>query len=179
MEGYLGEIRLFGGNFAPRGWAFCNGATIDIANNDALYALLGTTYGGDGQNTFKLPDLQGRVPVGTGQGTGLPNIILGQIGGTENVTMTINQMPSHTHIAAGSLAIPADNANGELASPTGNILAGLPQAYSTQGFDTDLKVENATVAVQNAGSSIPFSIIQPYLATNYIICVQGIFPSRN
>ncbi|WP_203418253.1 phage tail protein [Flavobacterium sharifuzzamanii] len=179
MEGYLGEIRLYGGNFAPRGWALCNGTTLSIANYDALYALIGTIYGGDGINTFKIPDLQGRVPVGAGTGQGLPNIALGQASGTENVTMTINQMPAHNHVATGSLAIPADNAAGELASPTGNILAGLAEAYSTAAPDTDLKTENATVSFQSAGSTVPFSIIQPYLTTNYIICIEGIFPSRN
>lgn len=180
MEGYLADIRLFAGNFAPSGWSFCDGKTLSIAEYDALYALIGTTYGGDGVTAFKLPDLRGRVPVGVGQIPGSSAILLGQVGGTENVTMNVNQMPTHIHVAAsGALSIPVDNTDGELAAPTGNILAGLAGAYSTLAPDTNLKPEPATVTLSSVGSTIPFSIIQPYLTTNYIICIQGIFPSRN
>lgn len=180
MEGYLSEVRIFAGNFPPANWKFCNGAQLSIAENDALYALIGTTYGGDGVNTFNLPDLRGRVPVGTGQGPGLPAVVLGQVLGTENTTMTTNQMPSHVHLSTvGTITIPVLKGAGNTGSPTGNILAGLTGAYSTFAADNNLKPEAATVAISSTGSSIPFSIVQPYLSTNYIICVAGIFPSRN
>jgi len=179
MEGTIGEIRLFAGNFPPLNWAFCNGSSQSIANYEALYVIIGTTYGGDGQVTFNLPDLRSRVPVGTGQGPGLPNIDLGQIGGTETVTMTINQMPSHNHVASGSIAFPAYNAPGESGSPTNNILAGLTTAYSTLPADSKLKAETSAITLSNTGNNNSFSIIQPYLSTNYIICMQGIFPTRN
>ncbi|SHM29391.1 phage tail protein [Flavobacterium chilense] len=179
MEGTIGEIRLFAGNFPPLNWAFCNGSSQSIANYEALFVIIGTTYGGDGQVTFNLPDLRSRVPVGTGQGPGLPNIVLGQVGGTETATMTINQMPSHTHVATGSIALPAYNATGESGSPTNTILAGLADAYSTAQADTNLKAQTSAVTLNNTGSNNPFSIIQPYLSTNYIICMQGIFPTRN
>lgn len=179
MEGYLSEIRLFGGNFAPRGWAFCDGRQIGIANNEILYTLLGTTYGGDGVNTFNLPDLRGRVPVGTGQGLGLPNVILGQVGGTETTTMTIAQMPAHNHVGTGSVSIPIYNAVGNIGSPTDSVLASLTEAYSTAPQDSSLKPTTAPVTPALTGSTNSFSIIQPYLVTNYIICTEGIFPSRN
>jgi microcystin-dependent protein len=179
MDDYLAEIRLFAGNFAPLNWAFCNGATLAIAEYDTLFALIGTTYGGDGVTTFKLPDLQGRVPVGTGQGLGLAPIVLGETGGAETVTMTINQMPQHTHVISGSASIPAYSGLGDSGSPTDTVLAGLDAAYSTIAADTTLKPESTSISVSTAGASNPFSIVQPYLSTNYIICVRGIFPSRN
>lgn len=179
MDDYIAEIRLFAGNFAPANWKFCNGDELAIANFDTLYALIGTTYGGDGVTTFKLPDLRGRVPVGTGQGLGLPAIALGQAAGTESVQMTIGQMPQHNHVATGAASIPAFSGLGTSGSPTGTVLAGLEAAYSTLAADTTLKAETEPVTLTNAGNSNPFSIVQPYLATNYIICVYGIFPSRN
>ncbi|MFH6995527.1 phage tail protein [Flavobacterium sp. FlaQc-48] len=179
MEGNLGEIRLFAGNFPPANWAYCDGSSQSIANYDALFVIIGTTYGGDGVSTFNLPDLRGRVPVGVGQGIGLPNVELGQIGGTETTTMTINQMPTHSHIGTGSVAIATVNAPGNTGSPTGNVLAGLTKAYTAIAGDNTLKPATATVTLTNTGNTTPFSIIQPYLSTNYIICMQGIFPTRN
>src|SRR5690606_20539377 len=107
MEGTIGEIRYFAGNFAPNGWAFCNGATFAISEFEALYTIIGNTYGGDGVTNFKLPDLQGRAAVGTGQAPGLPSVQLGQIGGTETATMTQIQMPTHNHIVSMDFSIPA------------------------------------------------------------------------
>lgn len=180
MDGTLGEIRLFAGNFPPKYWAFCDGSSQQIGNYDTLYALIGTTYGGDGQNTFNLPDLRGRVPVGTGQGIGLANITLGQVGGTETTTMSINQMPAHNHgTLASSIAIPAVKGVGNTASPSNNVLAGLALAYTTLDSDSTLKVQSTPITMASTGSSNSFSIVQPYLSTNYIICMQGIFPSRN
>lgn len=106
MEGYIGEVRLFGGNFAPLGWAFCDGTLYSISQFEAVYTILGTTFGGDGRNTFGVPDLRGRVAVGTGQGAGLTPIDLGEVGGTETVTMTTAQMPAHSHTAAATIAFP-------------------------------------------------------------------------
>ncbi|MBS7255794.1 phage tail protein [Flavobacterium branchiicola] len=179
MEGTIGEIRLFGGNFPPANWAFCNGASISIAENETLFALIGTTYGGDGQVKFNLPDLRGRVPVGTGQGPGLPNVVLGQVGGAETANMSIGQMPTHNHVATGSIALPATNSAGNTGSPTGNILAGLTQAYNTTDGGDTLKAGTSAVTLAPTGNGGPFTIIQPFLATNYIICMLGIFPSRN
>ncbi|KAF2514950.1 phage tail protein [Flavobacterium foetidum] len=180
MEGYLAEVRLFGGNFAPRGWMFCNGAQLNIAAYEALFVLIGTTFGGDGVTNFKLPDLQGRIPVGIGQRPGGSNVVLGQVGGVEQVTMTINQMPAHTHVATTSaISIQTYNAPGNTASPTNNVLAGSDTAYSAEAPDGTLKPVTTTVSVSSVGGTQPFPIIQPSLATNYIICVEGIFPSRN
>lgn len=180
MEGYISEIRLFAGSFAPLGWAFCNGAQMSINNYQALYALIGTTYGGDGVNSFNIPNLQGRVPVGTGTGPGLPLILLGQVGGTETVVMSSAQMPIHTHISAGStVSVPVYNAAGNTGAPANAVLAGNALAYTSETADSNLKSGTSTVAVSIAGGSSPIDIIQPYLVTNYIICLEGIFPSRN
>lgn len=178
MEGYIGEIRLFAGNFAPRGWMFCDGTLYNISTYDVLYTILGTTYGGNGQTTFGVPDLRGRVAVGTGQGAGLQNITLGQAGGTETVTMTTSQMPMHTHNAIATIAFPASSDAGDSASPSGAILGGLQGAYSTQPADTNIAPATASGALSTVGSGVPFEILQPVLAANYIICCEGIYPSR-
>lgn len=178
MEGYIGEIRLFAGNFAPRGWFFCDGTEYSIATYSTLFSILGTTYGGNGQTTFGVPDLRGRVAVGTGQGPGLQNITLGQEGGTETVTMTTSQMPAHTHNAMATIAFPAFSEEGETGSPSGTILAGLQGAYSTLPADTNIAPATASGALSTVGSGIPFEILQPVLAANYIICCEGIYPSR-
>ncbi|MFN7099509.1 MAG: phage tail protein [Flavobacterium sp.] len=179
MEGTVGEIRIFGGNFAPLYWSFCNGSTLSISENQALYSLIGTTYGGDGELTFKVPDLRSRIPVGTGQGPGLPQMILGQVGGSETAVMSSNQMPAHSHFGTGSISIPAYSQSDSVGSPTNAELAGLTGAYSTETADTSLKPETSTVNLAAAGQGMPFSIIQPYTAANYIICVEGIYPTRN
>lgn len=179
MEGYIGEVRLFAGNFAPGGWAFCDGSLQSIAVYTAAYSIIGTIYGGDGQSTFKLPDLRGRIAVGAGQGAGLARIELGQSGGAENVTLTTAQMPTHTHASTATISFPSYSDAGNTGSPTGNILAGLDGAYSTQAADTHIAPAAAPGSITNVGSNIPFSILQPVLAANYIICLEGIFPSRN
>lgn len=179
MEGYLSEIRIFAGTFPPEGWAYCNGAQLNIADNQALFILIGTIYGGDGVNTFNLPDLRGRVPVGTGQGPGLPAVVLGQISGTENTTMTTAQMPSHSHIGTGTFSLPVYTGPGNSGSPSDSVLAGLTEAFSSEVQDGTLKPQTVPITLSPAGNSQPFSIIQPYLSTNYIVCTQGIYPSRN
>jgi microcystin-dependent protein len=170
---FIGEITLFAGNFAPRGWAFCNGQLLSIAQNTALFSILGTTYGGNGQTTFALPDLRGRVPIHPGQGPGLSNYQLGQVGGSENVTLLSTQMPAHTH------PVNAVASGGNQASPAGN----LPAIEST-GTSKDYSSAPATGPMSASmigatGGGQPFPIVQPYECINYIIATQGIFPSRN
>lgn len=160
---------IFCGNFAPNGWAFCNGQLLPISENDALFALIGTTYGGDGQSTFALPDLRGRVPVGTGQGPGLPNIMIGQVGGAENVTLLTNNLPAHNH----NVTIGVNTANGDESNPT-TFLASSNNAFAEEA-DSLL----GGVTMQPTGGSQQLPIRNPYLGVNYIICLFGIFPSQS
>ncbi|GAA4453619.1 tail fiber protein [Nibrella saemangeumensis] len=172
MEAFIASIILFGGTYAPRGWAFCQGQILSIAQNTALFALLGTTYGGNGQTTFALPDLRGRVPIHPGQGPGLSPYSLGQMGGFETTTLLTANLPAHTH------TLKAFSENGDKASPQSNFLAatgGLDPEYRTTGSEIPM----AAGAIGMTGGNQPFNNIQPYLALNYIICLQGIFPSRN
>jgi microcystin-dependent protein len=178
MEGYIGEIRMFGGNFAPGSWNFCDGSLQSIAIYTALFSIIGTIYGGDGQQTFALPDFRGRIPVGTGQGPGLPRYDLGEVSGTENATLTSQTMPMHTHSTSISIRIPAFSEQGG-ADPNGAILASVNNAYTNTSTDSALAPFSSPVTLQPVGQGIPFSIMQPYLALNYIICMEGIFPSRN
>ena len=172
MDPLLASLLLFAGNFAPRGWAFCQGQLVAINQNQALFSLLGTTYGGDGRTTFALPDLRGRVPIGMGQGPGLSLINLGEVGGVENINLTVNQMPQHSHTLNGHKAL------GDTSDPTNAIPA------NTGALDREYKGNTAPNAVMNAaaigtsGSSQPVTIRNPYLGMNYIIAMQGIFPSR-
>jgi microcystin-dependent protein len=172
MEAFLATILLFAGNFAPRGWAFCNGQLIAISQNTALFSLLGTTYGGDGITTFALPNLQGRVPIHFGQGAGLSTYSLGQTGGTENTTLALSNLPQHNH------ALNATTQAGSTSVPTGAYLGNtgaLDKEYNTTGT---IVAMNAG-AIGMAGQSQPFNNLQPYLAVNFIIALQGIYPSRN
>ncbi|KAB2898010.1 MAG: phage tail protein [Burkholderiaceae bacterium] len=176
-EPFIGEIVLFAGSFPPRGWAFCQGQILSIAQNTALFSILGTTYGGNGQTTFGLPDLRGRVPMGTGQGPGLDPVVLGEIQGTNNVTLTTANLPAHVHSTPGA---PATTAVGTLQNPAaGAVLAGSNQRnaqYASGGSNVNLASGGSTGP---AGSNIPVPIVQPSLGLNYIIAIQGIFPSRN
>ena len=172
VETFLGEIRMFAGNFAPTGWAFCQGQLLPIAQNQALFSLLGTTYGGDGRTTFALPDLRGRVPVGFGQGPGLSNRVIGEQFGSELVTLNINQMPSHNH------TVNAVTTEGNQNLPTNSLPANtktLDKEYSDANANTTMK---ATM-VNPTGGSQPFGVSQPSLGVNFIIALQGIYPSRN
>lgn len=177
MEGYIAEIRLFAGNFAPRGWAFCQGQILSIAQNTALFSLLGTTFGGNGQTTFALPDLRGRTAVGTGQGPGLPAINLGEMSGEPTHTLIITEMPAHNHTA--TLNVSPDV--GDQPSPVGNVLAqeaaGATAVYANTSPTSSMR--NNTVTVGIAGGSQPHNNMQPYLGMNYVICMEGIYPSRN
>lgn len=164
---------MFGGNFAPRGWAFCNGQILSIAQNTALFSLLGTTYGGNGQTTFALPDLRGRAPVNWGQGPGLSNYDLGEVTGTESVTIGIAQMPAHQH----TVAINVNSSEGGQGKPVNNYLGKTdPGIYAATTDNTQMGAQPPT-GIQ--GGSQPTSIIQPVLAVSFIIALEGIFPSRN
>jgi microcystin-dependent protein len=179
MEGTIAEIRMFAGTFAPRNWAFCAGQLLSIAQNTALFSILGTTYGGNGQTTFALPDLRSRIPVGTGQGPGLTNISLGEVAGTETVTLLTTQMPAHTHTAA----VNVNTGLGTSSNPGGSFLAGGQDATGnpipTYAAAGTAGVNLNGVSVGIAGNSQPVPTRNPYLGMNYIICLFGIFPSRN
>lgn len=180
IEPYLATVTIFAGNFAPRSWAFCDGSLQSIANNTPLFALLGTTYGGDGINTFALPDLRGRSAVGTGQGPGLPNYILGEMAGSESTTLIVSNLPAHNHVVMSITGSPGafDN-GGNQNTPGGNIPADITNRYTAANPDGQMAptISNGVSGV--AGGSTPVSNLSPYLAMNYIIAVEGIFPSRN
>lgn len=174
MDPFVGEIRLMGCNFAPRGWAFCQGQLLPLAQNTALFSLLGTTYGGNGQSNFALPNLQGSTPIGFGQGPGLSQRFLGESGGSDNVTLLTTQIPGHTHgVAANSTA-------GTQLNPTNAVWATSvggrtpPPLYSNVAANTPMNVG----AISPAGGSQPHSNRQPYLGLNYVIALQGVFPPR-
>ena len=177
MDPTMASIMIFAGNFAPLSWAYCNGALLSIAENTALFSLLGTTYGGDGQTTFALPDLRGRIPVGTGGGPGLSFVDLGEVSGSEAITLTLNNLPSHSHAMTAAVSVSSGANDGSknpaelLGSPTNAIYAPANAGSGQLG--------GVAVNIGVAGGSQPFSILQPYLALNYIICTEGIYPSRN
>lgn len=173
QDGIIGEIRLFAGNFAPRNWAFCNGQILSIAQNTALFSLLGTTYGGNGQTTFALPDLRGRVAVSSGQSTTGRSYTLGETGGTETNTLLVSQMPAHVHQV--TVSQPVNSGDGNTDDPTGNYPAASKNGYSTS---TNASGPAQTITVGIAGSSQPMNNVQPYLGLNYIICIYGVYPSR-
>lgn len=165
-EPYIGEIRVFSGTFAPIGWALCNGQLLSISDADALYSLIGTTYGGDGQTTFGLPDLRGRVPIHTGSG-----YTLGQIGGSETVTLTSQNLPVHSHGAQAS------DANATSSDPTGRFWATNTdfRCYSNATTNTSF----AGGAIGAAGGSQPHDNMMPFLTVSYIIALEGVYPSFN
>jgi len=177
---YIGEIRVFAGNFAPVGWAFCDGSALSIAQHDVLYTLLGTIYGGDGVNTFNVPDLRSRVPIGTGS-VGGTSYVLGQVGGTEQNTLTVNNIP-HTHAITGSAGILASGEDGHKASPVGNYPAvSGDYIYSTTTDNSVMAPAqlNLTISATGTAGPLPVSNIQPCLAVSYIICTEGIYPQPN
>ena len=168
---FVAEIRIFPFNFAPKGWAFCNGQLMPISQNTALFSLLGTTYGGDGKSTFALPDLQGSAPMHPGQGPGLSLYDLGQTGGSEFVTLLESEMPSHAHAMQGTAGIANQN------SPSG-LLMGRPfgggSMYIAPGATTPLALQ----AISPSGGSQPHNNMMPYLTLNFCIALQGVFPAR-
>jgi microcystin-dependent protein len=162
---------MFGGNFAPAGWAMCNGQILSIPENTALFALIGTFYGGNGTTNFGLPDLRGRVPIHMGQGPGLSGYTIGQYGGLESVTLTQSNLPAHTHSIKGVGQV------GNVANPTGALpaIGSKPNYYSTAAGNVTM----SAAMVTPTGSGFPVTIVQPYLCINFIIALNGIFPSRN
>jgi len=175
---FLGTISLFAGNFAPRGWALCNGQLLSIAQNQALFAILGTIYGGNGTTTFALPNLQGRSPMHWGQGPGLTPRTIGELGGEENVTLINTQIPVHTH------ALNASTNTGNQPTPTAGVLAvssdpdvgGAPLNFTAASGINTIMAPNA---IGPTGGSLPHDNMEPYLAVTFIIALEGIFPSRN
>lgn len=180
-EPFLAEIRMFAGNFAPRGWAFCYGQLLPIATYSAVFALVGTIYGGNGTTTFALPDLRGRVPVGMGQGPGLPNINQGEAAGTPTHTLISTEMPAHNHIATTSLRGSSLTAN--LGTPDNVVFATNDNVASytrnTSSMDLAFNPQASSTTLSITGGSQPHNNMQPYLGMNFIIALQGIFPSRN
>ena len=170
-EPFLGEIRMFGFNFAPTGWALCNGQLLPINQNTALFSLLGTFYGGNGTTTFALPDLQSRVPVHQGTGTGLRTYVVGQSGGAETVKLNGDQMPAHSHrVRATRSAADSDNPfDRVLAQPSQHAYLGAPDATTVMN----------SAMIADAGGGQPHDNIQPYLTVNFCIALTGIYPSRS
>ena len=180
MDPFIGEIVMFGGNFAPRNWAFCDGQLLPIAQNTALFSILGTTYGGDGRTTFALPDLRGRAVIHEGSGPGLTFRMLGQRGGTETNTLNVAQMPSHSHLAVGTLHA-TNNTLANERTPAGRNLAGnaTNEQYTTNPADSPMAANNVSVTVGNTGGNQSVNNMQPWATVNYIICLFGVYPSRN
>lgn len=168
-EPFVGQIKMFAGNFAPRGYSFCDGQLLAVSQNDALFSLLGTIYGGDGETTFGLPDLRGRIPIHGNEGPGLTPRNLGQRSGQEKVTLTANQLPSHAHTAQGTTAAASSN------NPNGT----LPAVANENTYFAGSAVNMSSLAVKNTGGSQSHTNLQPALAVNFIISLSGIYPSRS
>jgi microcystin-dependent protein len=170
---YVGQIKIFAGNFPPAGWAFCSGQLLPISEYETLFTIIGTTYGGDGETTFALPDLRGRLVTGaTGKGIGLNNVALGQMYGTETNTMTVSQMPAHNH------SVSCVSVSGDQNLPTGNLFANagtLDKEYANSAPNTTMNV----LMVNQTGGNQPFDNMQPTLGLNFIISLYGIYPSPN
>ncbi len=170
---FVAEVRIFGFNFAPKGWAFCDGQILPLSQNTALFSLLGTTYGGDGKSNFALPNFQGLSPLQQGQGPGLSLYDLGETSGSEIVTLLQTEIPQHTHAAQGA-------SGGGLTDPTGNAwaggLKGHPPAYAASSANN---VQMNPAALSLTGSSFPHNNLMPYLTLNFCIALQGIYPPRS
>jgi microcystin-dependent protein len=170
---FVGQIKMFGGNFAPRGYALCDGQLLPINQNQALFSLLGTIYGGDGRTTFALPDLRGRIPMQPGTGPGLSNRSLGERSGVEDVTLTAQQLPTHNH-AANAVA-PAGNSNDAASNFWADDAGASSATYSSGPATTAMNAG----AIGNAGGGQSHTNVQPFQCVNFIIALQGVFPSRN
>jgi microcystin-dependent protein len=179
-EPFIGEIKMFAGGFAPRGYAFCNGQLLAIQQNAALFSILGTTYGGNGIQTFGLPNLQGRMPMHWGNGPGLTPRVIGETSGTETVTLLTPNLPAHSH----AIAIPCNTSDGTVGNPQNQVLAvpNAPEAGAAVNAYSPTPTGGDTLLPFNAvptGSNVPISIIPPFQCVSFIIALQGIFPSRN
>ena len=178
-EPFIGQIQMFGFNFAPRGWTFCDGQLLPISSYTALFSLLGATFGGDGRTSFGLPDLRGRVAIHPGNGPGLPEIRWGQKSGSHQVALNVNHLPAHTHTAVAT--VHAASGQGSQEGPGGNVLAynRRETQYSASAPDVTMNSASATITVDNAGGGQPFSIMQPYLGLNHCIALLGWYPPRD
>ena len=181
MEGTIAFIGMFAGNFAPRGFAFCNGQLFSIAENTALFSVIGTTYGGDGQTTFALPDLRGRVAVGTGTGPGLSNYVEGQVAGSESITLTANNIGNHNHGITGAAGILVSSQDGHSPVAVNNFPAVNGDNIYSSATDNILMAPASLALTTNpAGSGAqPINNLKPLLTINFIITIEGVFPSRN
>jgi len=183
MEAYIGQIFLVGGTFAPKGWLLCNGQILGISQNQALFSILGTTYGGGGVSTFALPDLRGRALVSVGQGPGRSNYALGQMSGAVNTTLLSTQLPQHTHATtAQTVTINVSEGTADMTTPAGAVPTSYASAplYTTNPDGTStLGGVTATPTIGPAGAGAPVQTQMPYLTLNYCICTQGLYPSRN
>ena len=185
MEPFIGQIMMVGFNFPPRGWALCDGQLLDIAQNTALFSLLGTTYGGDGRTTFGLPDLRGRTPVHVGNGPGLSPVTQGEKGGANTTTLNVNNLPSHSHVAnvteSLSVAVSAETADQD--DPDGNVFGAGPEIYAANAPDSTMGTQSiggdVNVEILNTGNGTAFNNMQPFTGIYHIIALQGLFPSRN
>lgn len=178
---YVGEIRMFGGNFAPAGWVFCDGRLLAISDNDVLFNLIGTTYGGDGQTTFAVPDLRGRLPIHQGTGSGLSTYTIGQSGGVENVTLTSQQIAQHGHVLYGADTLgTTQNPTGAVPAqynkrPAGGGTGAVEPGYAPAGNTVNM----AANALSGGGGNQPHENTHPFLCVSFIISLFGIFPSQN
>lgn len=173
---YLGDISIFAGNFAPRGWAMCEGQLLPISQYSALFSIMGTMYGGDGRTTFALPDLRGRMPIGIGNGPGLTSRRQGQKGGREDVVLTIGEMPNHQH----SPRLHAEQALGDKPTPRDNMLAGTASnPYAAPVLNDNIPMAADCITESAVGGNLPFDNMNPFIAMNFIIALEGIFPSRS
>ena len=187
MDPFLGEIIMFGGNFAPRGWALCHGQLLAISQNQALFSLLGTTYGGDGRTTFGLPDLRGRAPISPGSGPGLPTYRWGQKGGEATHVLTLQELPQHNHVATatvgGTVRVGTSSAGPDTPTANGGVLASASGIYNEEDADGSLggvsQNLTSTVTINNNGGGQAHNNMQPFTTVNYIIATTGTFPSRS
>jgi microcystin-dependent protein len=183
MDPFIGQIQPFAFNFAPRGWAKCDGTLLSIAQYQALFSLIGATYGGDGRTTFALPDLRGRVALHQGTGPGLSNRQIGQHSGSETTTLNVTNMPSHNHMATGTVkaSFTPPAGGGSLNNPSGSNFSGSTgtNVYSNQAPNVTMAAENVEVVVGNNGGNLPFNNMEPYLVVNWCIALDGIFPPRS
>lgn len=179
VDPYIADVSIFAGNFAPRGWAFCDGQLLPISQYSALFSLIGTIYGGDGRTTFALPDMRGRMAMGHGNGPGLSNRSFGQRGGQESTTLSIANMPNHNHTAT----LHAEAKAGTSGNPTGQLLSivntGETEIYAASDPAANIAMASDAVTVNSAGSGLSFSNEPPFLVMAYIIALQGVFPSRS
>ena len=178
MEGVIGYTTMFAGNFAPKNWAFCQGQIINIAQNTALFSILGTVYGGNGTTTFGLPNLIGRQVVGQGTGPGLSTYKLGQVGGSETVTLSPRQMPAHVHPIQITATPQGFDDTGTTSSPNGVYAINGSTGYSGAP-NVNMASYSGTVEMTTSGSDVPYGIMPAYMALNYVICMYGVFPARN